>query len=236
MALRPPRIVALGGGGFSDSLDDSRLDDYVLALTGHDRPRICFVPTASGDSDTYVVRFFDAFARRAEATWLPLFKRRDTDLRRLILDQDAVYVGGGNTANLLATWRAHGLDAVLSEAWQAGIVLAGISAGAICWFSHGVTDSFGARLAPLDNGLGLLDGSFCPHYDGEALRRPRYRELVAHGLPGGWACDDGAALLFEGSELREAVTVRPDAAAYEVRLAGGAVEEVRLETRHLRPT
>jgi len=234
MTDRPPRIVALGGGGFSDS-SDPRLDEYVLGLTGRDRPRICFVPTASGDSDPYVVRFFDAFARRAEATWLPLFQRRDPDLRRVILDQDVVYVGGGSTANLLAAWRAHGLDAVLREAWQSGVVLAGISAGAICWFSHGVTDSFGAGLAPLEDGLGLLEGSFCPHYDAEALRRPRYRQLVADGLPGGWACDDGAALVFEGNELREAITARPDAGAYRVRLVAGSVEEVTLPTRPLGP-
>ena len=205
----------------------------MLGLTGRDRPRICFLPTASGDADAYVSRFFDAFARRAEATWLPLFQRRDRDLRRVILDQDAVYVGGGSTANLLAAWRAHGLDTVLREAWQTGIVLAGISAGAICWFSHGVTDSYSAGLGSLDNGLGLLEGSFCPHYDGEAMRRPRYRELVAAGLPGGWACDDDAALVFEGIELREAVTSRADAAAYRVRRRGGVVEEVRLPTRLL---
>lgn len=232
MVARPPRIVALGGGGWSDGSAPG-LDALVLGLTGRRRPRVCFLPTASGDSEVYVTRFFDAFATRTEASWLPLFQRRDHDLRKVILDQDVVYVGGGSTANLLAVWRAHGLDAVMREAWQAGVVLAGVSAGALCWFSHGVTDSFGLDLAGFDNGLGLLQGSFCPHYDGEALRRPRYRELVAAGLPGGWACDDGAALVFEGTELREVVTSRVDAAAYRLDLAGGAVEEVRLPARLL---
>jgi dipeptidase E len=234
MDQRPPRIVALGGGGFSDASDPA-LDELVLGLTGRQRPRVCFVPTASGDSEVYVTRFFDAFARRTEASWLPLFQRRDDDLRRVILDQDLIYVGGGSTANLLAIWRAHGLDAVMREAWAAGIVLAGISAGAICWFSHGVTDSFGAGLAALDNGLGLIEGSFCPHFDGEALRRPRFTELVAAGLPGGWACDNGAALVFEGTRLREAVTARADAAAYRLDLVGDAPREVRIRTRLLDP-
>ena len=234
MGVRPPRIVALGGGGFSDGLDPE-LDALGLELTGRSRPRVCFIPTASADSEVYITRFFDAFATRTEASWLPLFKRRDEDLRQVILGQDLVFVGGGNTANLLAIWRAHGLDVVLREAWQAGVVLAGISAGAICWFSHGVTDSFGTGLSALDDGLGLLEGSFCPHYDGEALRRPRYRELVGAGLPGGWACDDGAALIFAGTELREAVTARAEAAAYRLDLVGGAVEEVTLPVRRLDP-
>jgi dipeptidase E len=232
MAERPRRIVALGGGGFSDGLDPE-LDALVLELTGRLRPRVCFIPTASADSEVYVTRFFDAFATRAEASWLPLFRRRDEDLRQVILGQDLVFVGGGNTASLLAVWRAHGLDVVLREAWQSGVVLAGISAGAICWFTHGVTDSFGAGLEALDNGLGLLEGSFCPHYDGEALRRPRYRELVGAGLPGGWACDDGAALIFEGAELREAVTARASASAYRLDVVEGALEEVRVPARLL---
>jgi dipeptidase E len=231
MAAPVPRIVAIGGGGFSDEPVTSPIDDLVLGLAGRARPRVCFVPTAASDSEIYVTRFFDAFSRRAEATWLPLFKRRDADLRRVILDQDVVYVSGGNTANLLAVWRAHGLDAVLREAWQAGVVLAGVSAGAMCWFDAGVTDSFGTGLAPLRDGLGLLAGSFCPHYDSEALRRPRYRELVAQGLPGGWGCEDGVALVFEGHGLAEVVTKRPNAGAYRLDLVEGVVEETKLTVR-----
>jgi dipeptidase E len=232
MASVVPRIVAIGGGGFSDEPGTSPIDDFIVGLTGRARPRVCFVPTAAGDSEIYVTRFFDAFSGRAEATWLPLFKRRDPDLRRVILDQDLVYVSGGNTANLLAVWRAHGLDAVLREAWQAGVVLAGVSAGAMCWFEAGLTDSFGAGLAPLRDGLGLLAGSFCPHYDSEPLRRPRYRELVADGLPGGWGCEDGAALAFEGHALVEVVTELPGAGAYRLDLVDGVVEETKLAARH----
>lgn len=227
------RIVAMGGGGFSDEPDNPLLDDYVLSLTGRSRPRVCFLPTAAGDDLAYVAAFYDAFARRAEATWLPLFARRHADLRGLLLNQDVIYVGGGNTANMLAVWRTHGVDGVLRDAWRAGVVLAGLSAGAICWFSHGITDSFGTDLAPLDGTLALLDGSFCPHYDVEVGRRPRYQEMVAAGLAGGWGCDDGAALVFEGEVLREVVASRPGAAAYRVDLVDGQVREVIVPARFL---
>ena len=149
------------------------------------------------------------------------------------MDQEVIYVGGGNTANMLAIWRVHGVDAVLRDAWRAGVVLAGLSAGAICWFSHGVTDSFGTDLTAFDGGLALLEGSFCPHYDGEELRRPRYQELVAAGLPGGWGCDDGVALVFEGDALREVVSSRQGAGAYRVDLVDGQVREVAVPVRFL---
>jgi len=228
-----PRIVAMGGGGFSEEPDNPLLDDYLLSLTGRSRPRVCFLPTAASDSLPYVARFFDALAPRAEATWLPLLASRHADVRGLLLGQDVIYVGGGNTANMLAAWRTHGVDGILRDAWHAGIVLAGLSAGAICWFSHGVTDSFGADLAALDGALAFIDGSFCPHYGSEALRRPRYHELVAAGLPGGWGCDDGAALVFEGDALREVVSSRPGAAAYRVDLVDGRVREVTVPGRFL---
>jgi len=233
MVAPVPRIVAMGGGGFSQEPDNPLLDDYVLSLTGRSRPRVCFLPTAAGDDLAYVAGFFDAFARRAEATWMPLFARRHADVRGLLLDQDVIYVGGGNTANMLAIWRTHGVGDILRDAWHAGIVLAGLSAGAICWFSHGVTDSFGTDLAALDGTLALLDGSFCPHYDGEALRRPRYHELVAAGLPGGWGCDDGVALVFEGDALHEVVSSRQGAGAYRVDLVDGQAREVTVPGRYL---
>ena len=228
-----PRIVAMGGGGFSQEPDNPLLDDYVLSLAGGSRPRVCFLPTASGDDLAYVAGFFDAFSRRAEATWLPLFARRDADLRGLLMDQDVIYVGGGNTANMLAIWQAHGVDAILREAWLAGVVLAGLSAGAICWFRHGVTDSFGTDLTAMEGGLALLEGSFCPHYDSQALRRPRYHELVSAGLPGGWGCDDGVALVFEGDALSEVVSSRPGAGAYRVDLVDGRATEVSVPVRYL---
>jgi len=197
------QIVAMGGGGFSMEPDNPALDDFVLGVTGRSRPKVCFLPTATGNVATYIVNFYEAFRRRAEPSHLDLFIRTRADLRSFILDQDAIYVGGGNTANLLAIWRVHGLDAILGEAWRKGVVLAGLSAGAICWFDSGLTDSFGPSLAPLSGGLGLLPGSFCPHFDGEPLRRPAYQRLVADGtLAGGWAADDGAAYRLDREEDR----------------------------------
>jgi len=231
------RIVAMGGGGFSMEPDNPLLDAFVVSLARRERPRVCFLGTASGDSEGYALSFHRAFAaldcRTAD---LPLFERTTSDLRGFVLDRDVVYVGGGSTANLLAVWRTHRLDAILAEAWAAGVVLCGISAGMNCWFEASVTDSFDpGALAPLDDGLGLLPGSACPHYDGEEERRPVYRRLVAGGeLAGGWAADDGAALVFAGTELAEVVCSRPDAAAYRVTRDGdGAVREERVAARFL---
>lgn len=218
--------------------DNPLLDDHVLALAreqrGRDRPRICFVPTASGDSDSYVANFYAAFARRSEASHLGLFDRTIHDLEGFLLNQDVVYVGGGNTANMLAIWRIHGLDSVLARAWAEGVVLAGLSAGSICWFESGTTDSYGP-LAAFSAGLGLLPGSHSPHYDGEPERRPTYQRLIAEcALPGGYAADDGAALVFRGTELVEVVASRPAARGYRVtRSPAGDAVETELPARYL---
>jgi peptidase E len=231
---RAPTIVAMGGGGFSMEPDNPLLDDFILSLAGADRPRVCFLPTASGDADTYVVKFYGAFAGRAEASHLGLFNRSVADLEGVLLGQDVIYVGGGNTENMLAIWRTHGVDRILRSAWEAGVVLAGLSAGSICWFEAGTTDSFGPGLDVLTDGLGFLPGSHCPHYDGEALRRPTYHRLVAEGrLPAGYAADDGAALVFDGTDLREVVVSRPDAAAFRVEAIDGVARETRLQARYL---
>jgi peptidase E len=228
-------IVALGGGGFSMEPDNPLLDDYVLTLARSPRPRVCFVPTASGDSESYCLRFYEAFApRNCLPTHLPLFKRRNADLRALVLSQDVIYVGGGNTANLLAIWRMHGLDAILGDALAQSVVLCGISAGSLCWFEGGTTDSFGPALAPLRDGLGFLPGSNSPHYDGEAQRRPTYHRLVADGsLPPGYAADDGCALHFVDGRLHRCVSSRANAGAYRVERRGNAAEETRLEVTYL---
>ncbi len=213
------------------------LDDFLLSLVpGVESPRVCFLPTASGDSHGYVQRFEQAFAApRADASVLTLFKREHADLRSFVLAQDIVYVGGGNTANLLTLWRLHGLDEILAEALSAGVVLAGLSAGMNCWFQASVTDSFGVdELHPLDDGLGLLTGSACPHYDGEEGRRPTYLELVGkERLPGGHAVDDGCALLFHNGILTDAVASRPNARAFLVHQANGIAIEESLPVRYL---
>jgi dipeptidase E len=226
-------IVAMGGGGFSD--EDPLLDDFVLGLSEEQRPRVCFVPTASGDAAAYIERFYAAFTRRAcEPTHLPLFQRPNPPIGKVLLSQDVIYVGGGSTANMLAVWRIHGIDEVLRRAWERGAILCGVSAGGLCWFEAGVTDSLGTELVPLREGLGLLAGSFCPHYDGEPDRRLVYHRYLREGrLPPGFAADDGVGLHFIGMDLTEVVSSRPTAAAYRVGAEGDSVTETRIEPRIL---
>jgi peptidase E len=223
-------IVGLGGGG--DTAEQTRLlHDFVLGLTGKERPKLCFVPTALADgtySSLAVVEFYDRFRGRADVSHLFTFPWPPERVRELILEQDAICVSGGNTANMLAIWRVHGIESMLREAWENGTVLFGASAGMICWFEAGVTDSFGPQLEGMDC-LGFLPGSACPHYDGEELRRPRYRELVDGGFAEGVAADDGVGLHYVGTELVEVVTCRPGAAAYRVTRDG----EEKLETKEL---
>ncbi len=209
----------MGGGGFLMEPRNPRLDRWILSLARHRRRRrVLFVPTASGDSDRPLRRFYRAFGKHGcEASHLPLFNRRDVDLRAVVLSQDVIYAGGGNTANMIAVWRVHGVDALLREAWESGTVLCGVSAGAICWFEAGLTDSFGPELKPLHGGLGFLPGSFCPHYDGEAARRPGFTDAVASGaLPPGYAADDGVGVLFEGAALADIGASRAKVSAYRV--------------------
>jgi len=227
------RIVAMGGGGFLMEPENPRLDDYVLGLARTLRPRVCFLPTASGDAEGHRLAFYRAFAARdCIPVDLPLFVRDPGDLRAFLLAQDVIYVGGGSTANLLAVWRVHGLDDLLGEALAAGAVLCGVSAGMNCWFEASVTDSFGA-MAALHDGLGMLPGSSCPHFDGEEGRRPAYHGLIADGFPAGYAADDGAALHFADGELVEAVASRPAARAYRVQLGATGVVQEELPTRFL---
>ena len=205
----------MGGGGFMVDRA-SPLDDFLLSLSAAARPRVCFVPTPSGDSDRGIAAFFEAFTRRnCEPSCLRIFGVPERPAEQLA-DKDVIYVSGGNTANALALWRLHGVDVALRTAWERGAVLGGASAGANCWFECCVTDSFGPGLDPLRDGLALLPGSFCPHYDGEERRRPVYRSLVDGGFPAGYAADDNAALHFVGTELHEVVATVPDAAAYRV--------------------
>ena len=220
-------IVGLGGGGDTPEQTDL-LYRYVLELTGKERPHLLYVPTAAADEDSAVAMFYDRFARRTEASTLLTFPYPPADLRELVLSQDAICVSGGNTANMLAIWRVHGIEQLMREAWEQGTILWGASAGMICWFEQGVTDSFGPQLEAMDC-LGFLAGSACPHYDGEERRRPRYRELVDGGLGEGLAADDGVALHYVGTELQEIVSCRPGATAYRVTRDG----EERLDARML---
>ena len=226
------QIVAMGGGSFSVEPEGSALDAYVLTLAGKSRPKICFVPTASGDSPVYITKFYEAFGDRAAATHLGLFGRPRTDMASVLASQDIIYVGGGNTANMLAVWRVHGVDRMMREAWERGVILTGVSAGMICWFECGVTDSFGP-LAALRDGLGFLPGSACPHYDGEKDRRPTYHGLVRGGFPAGYAADDGAALHFVDTDLAACVASRPMARGYRLCAESDTIAETPLSVRLL---
>ena len=228
-------IVAMGGGGFSMEPRNPRLDDFVLSLARRKRrPRVCFVGTASGDSDWYIRRFYESFPpSRATARHLTFFERTVHDLKSFVMEQDVIYVGGGSTANLLAVWRLHGFDKALRAAWNAGVVMAGISAGAICWFEDGLTDSFGMPCRALNDGLGFVRGACCPHYVGEKHRRPVLLRLIKRGFPRTLAIDDGAAAHFVGMRLKEVVSSRPKARAFRIELRKGAVVEKALPVRYL---
>ncbi len=218
------RILAMGGGGFTMPSDDQSdaLDRLVLDLTGSVCPKVCFLPTASGDETALITRFYERFGGwPCEPSVLSLFTlgRERVDPAREILEQDAIYVGGGSLRNMLAIWREHGLDAVLRTAWERGVVLAGLSAGAMCWFEGGISMSGGQP--EVVRGLGLLPGSLSVHLDGERQRMPAYEAAVGSGaLAPGYAADDGAALVFEGTALRECVVSREGARVMSVSADG----------------
>jgi peptidase E len=223
------RILAMGGGGFTMNERTPALDKFVLALTGKPVPKICFLPTASGDPREQVTRFHERYSGwPCEPSTLSLFHLSGAGIDPIahLLAQDAIYVGGGSMRNMLAIWREHGVDAAMRAAWEAGIVLAGLSAGAMCWFEGGVSRSGGQPEAVV--GLGLLPGSLSVHLDGESERLPVYRAAVASGeLPPGYAADDGGAVVFAGTQLAECVASHPDSRVMRVEPdgAGGVTEE-----------
>ena len=224
-------ILAMGGGGFTMEPSNPLLDDFVLSLSDAPEPRILFLPTASGDTTAQINAFQARFgARTCVAEHLSLFRLADAKrpLHEIVLGQDIVYAGGGSMRNLLAIWQAHGLDRLLLEAWRRGIVLAGLSAGAMCWFEGGVTRSSGPPEAM--SGLGLLEGSLTVHADGEPERLPVWLTSVRDGtLAGGWAVDDGVGLLFRGRRLARVVSSRPGAGAQRVDAIAGELVRHRLE-------
>jgi peptidase E len=236
-----PHIVAIGGGTFTpdgrDGLRPSALVRYALDLTGQDRPRMCFLTTAVGDGSEYIAKFYAAFSSLdVELSHLALFPMPSVpDMRSHLLGQDLIYVSGGSVANLLALWRLHGVDKIMREAWQAGVVLSGQSAGALCWHVGGSTDSFGPQLTPLTDGLGLLPYSCGVHYDSEPQRRPLFQQLIGEGtLPSGYAADEGVGLHYVGTEFVQAVSWRKGANAYRIESDGsGGAKESPIEPRLL---
>jgi peptidase E len=213
--------------------DNLALDRFLLSLSDKKRPKICFIGTASGDAKEYIDRFYKSMEElNCEPSHLSLYRAPECDLREFVLGQDIFYVGGGNTRNLLALWREWKLDIYLKEAYEKGIVLAGISAGSICWFEQGVTDSVPGELSSLEC-LGLLQGSNCPHYDGEAERRDSYHSLITKGMKAGIACDDGVAAHYIDGNILEYVSSRKETFAYSVNLSQKEIVENKIAVRYL---
>ncbi len=228
------QIVSFGGGGFSMEAGNPLLDEFVLELTGKARPKVCFLPTASGDADHYLVRFYRHFtAAHCEPSHLSLFRREraPADPREHLLAQDLIYVGGGSVTSLIGVWRAHGIDEILRECWERGIILCGLSAGSLCWFAEGVSTFHGP--AERTEGLGFLPWSNTVHYSSEPRRREVLFEWLREGMAPAYAADDGAALHFVGDEVAQVVASRPDARAYRVELRHGHVVTTQLGTRYL---
>jgi dipeptidase E len=219
------RIIACGGM----ELFHPRLVDYVLSFATRKRPKVLFLPTASGDGPGYLLAFYQQLAgRELELGHLALFDRTVEDIDGLIRDQDVIVVGGGNTANMLAIWRVHGVDRALRAAYDAGTVLTGWSAGCICWFEGGTTDSFTPELGALRDGLAFVKGSATPHYDSEERRAMVYAREIAAGLPAGIALDDGVAASYADERLIEIVSGRPDGRAFLVDRSGEHPQPVRM--------
>ena len=220
----PRRVVACGG----EQLHYPSLTRYLLGLVGKPHPKIAFLPTASGDDASYLLTFYQAVAGvECEPSHLLLFNRTVDDVAGFVRAQDVVIVGGGNTANMLAIWRLHGVEDALRNAYRNGTILTGWSAGCICWFEAGVTDSFTLELGPLRDGLKLLKGSACPHYDSQERRRPVYAREIAAGLPPGVALDDAVAARYEDERLVEIVSAKPGGRAFRVDGTGEHPLEVR---------
>jgi peptidase E len=221
------QIVAIGGGKMC-----AGMARFLVELSGRERPRALYIGTATAEDPAATLRVYDHFGGLGEVSRLEFFPWPPEDLRSVVLDQDLIFVGGGNSANMLAIWRVHGADELLREALDSGVVMAGSSAGGLCWFESGVTDSFGPQLEQMAY-LGFLPGSFCPHYDDEELRRPRYHELMRDGLAPGLAADAGVGLHFVDGELREVVACEAGSTAYRVELRDGEVVETPLDARAL---
>lgn len=231
----PQHIVALGGGGFSMEPDNLALDKYILDLTGKERPKVCFLPQASAETDSYILRFYEAFVELdAKPSWLSLFYSVPDNFAEKLLEQDVIYVSGGNTKTMLAIWREWGVGKILKQALENGTILCGISAGAICWFETCVTDS----VKPLGTieGLGFLKGCASPHYHGEADRRPKIFDLVKKGsVESCLAIDDSTAVHFIDGEIHKVVTSQEGVGAFDVRLKEHEVNEEMYASQLLEP-
>jgi peptidase E len=214
-------IIAISGCGFSETGTVTPIETYILSIINHQNPKICFLPTASGDAEGYIEKFYASFKNiHCELSHLSLSKLRNTDIESYLLSQHVIYVGGGNTAKMLTVWKEYAVDKILEEAWNAGVVLCGISAGAMCWFEGGITDSFSAELSPLDSGLGFIKETFTPHCKSENNRIPFLISAIESGFKSGYAVDDDASLHFSTSGNPKVISLNPDHKAYYVNQNG----------------
>jgi len=223
------QIIALGGGGFSMEPENPLLDDYILSQARQVNPKICFLPTASGDAQDYIERFYKAFQKKqCIPNHLSLFRGKTSKIENFILSQDIIYVGGGNTRNLILLWKEWKLDNAIRKAYENGTMLCGISAGSICWFEQGLTDSIPNELNKLDC-LGFLSGSNCPHFDGESERQASYKnKILSQEMLPGFACDDGVGLHFINEKLVKIITSRKDTYAFKFEVLDGQLIEEKL--------
>ncbi len=228
-----PRQILIAGGGFGTAFIR-----YMAELTGKDRPRLCYLPTASADRESGIIRWYESCA---PLNVFPLVQqsfissyRMDQSWEDALLSMDGIVVSGGNTLNQQAIWRVQGIDEILREAWDRGIVLGGASAGSLCWFEEGTTDSRPQEVTKIEC-LGFLRGSHSPHYDSEAVRRPTYHRLIRSGeLKPGYACDNDAGIYFVDNEVSRVVKTREEASVYYVALEGGQIIETELPAEMIR--
>jgi dipeptidase E len=221
------KILVYGAGS------NPRFVKYAAALTNKELPRLCYLPTASGDNPDLINNWYaQCSALNVKAFVQRMFissYEQQASFEDVLLSMDAIFVGGGNTLNMMAIWKAQGIDKILKTAWESGIVLAGGSAGSLCWFEEGTTDSRPKEISKVEC-LGFLKGSHCPHYDSEVTRRPMYQGYISRGeLKPGYACDDRAAIYFEGNEVKKVLTLSSDSNAYYVSLENGQVVEKKLD-------
>ena len=223
------QIISIGGGGFGRSLGELRIEKYIINQSKSNNPKICFIPTATGDDNGYINNFYRAFNSLACIPSDISFFKRTIDLRKHILDQDIIFVGGGNTKSMLAVWREWGLDVILKEAYDKGVIMSGVSAGAICWFEQGITDSWSHDLAIMDC-LGFVNGTCCPHYDEEPNRRPFVsRALKNKSIDSCISIEGFNALHLVDDSPKYSVAFKDNNDTYNVVLKNGEVSEDQID-------
>ena len=218
-------IIAIGGGGFGRNPGEGVIEEYILKQTRKKKPNICFIPTATGDNEAYKVNYYETFSKLScNPTHLDFFKRTP-DLKKLISNQDAFFIGGGNTKSMLAVWKEWGLDTLLKKAYKTGTVMSGVSAGAICWFQNGITDSWSASLKVMQC-MNIIKGSCCPHYDEEPERKPTVKKLLSSKkFKNIFAIDGGAALHIKNESIYKSIVFKKNKSAYLVSADNGKIIE-----------